>query len=75
MERPKSLGPIPNGARLEHGPFEIEVTKGIFSLGLGVGIDQTGMVTVKTLSSRSPISKDGNIRYTLILVYMQYIYC
>ena len=62
VERPKSLGPIPKGARLEHEPFEIEITKGIFGLGLSVGVGSTGMIVVTALTSRSPIRKDGNIR-------------
>ena len=63
VERPKSLGPVPKGARLEHGPFEIEITKGIFGLGLTVAMGTVGMIVVQSLTSRSPIKKDGNIRY------------
>ena len=62
VERPKSLGPVPKGKRLEDTPFEIEVTKGMFSLGLTVCMTEMGMIAVKSLSSRSPISKDGNIK-------------
>lgn len=62
VERPKSLGPVPKGARLEHGPFEIEFSKGIFSLGLTIGMGSVGMIVIKSLASRSPIKKDGNIR-------------
>lgn len=65
VERPKSLGPVPKGARLEHGPFEIEITKGIFGLGLTVGLGDVGMITVRALTTRSPITKDGNIRYNV----------
>ena len=63
VERPKSLGPVPKGVRLEHGPFEIEITKGMFGLGLSVGMGTVGMIIVQSLTSRSPIKKDGNIRY------------
>ena len=63
VERPKSLGPVPKGARLEHGPFEIEIAKGIFGLGLSVGMGSTGMIEVVALTSRSPIRKDANIWY------------
>ena len=62
VERPKSLGPVPKGGRLEHGPFEIEITKSIFGLGLTIGMGNVGMIVVESLMSRSPIKKDGNIR-------------
>ena len=62
VERPKSLGAVPKGKRLEDAPFEIEVTKGMFSLGLTVCMTEMGMIAVKSLTSRSPISKDGNIK-------------
>ena len=62
VERPKSLGPVPKGKRLEDAPFEIEVTKGMFGLGLTVCTTEMGMISVKSLTSRSPISKDGNIK-------------
>ena len=75
VERPKSLGPIPKGSRLEHRPFEIEITKGIFGLGLTLGMGNTGMVVVKALTSRSPITKDGNIRYDIISVSESDIEC
>lgn len=66
VERPKSLGPVPKGTRLEHEPFEIEVKKAVYSsLGLTVGINEIGMVFVKQLTQRSPITKDGNIRYCM----------
>ena len=63
VERPKSLGPIPKGARIEHGPFEIEITKGIFGLGLALGMSSVGMIVIQALTSRSPIRKEGNIRF------------
>ena len=62
VERPKSLGPVPKGQRLEHVPFEIEVTKSVLGMGLTIGTDETGMIVVKSLTSRSPITKDGNIK-------------
>lgn len=62
VERPKSLGPVPKGKRLEDAPFEIEVVKGMFSLGLTVCTTEMGMIAVKSLTSRSPITKDGNIQ-------------
>lgn len=61
-DRPKSLGPVPMGERKEHVPFEIEVIKGFLGLGITVGTDDTGMIVVKSLTSRSPITKDGNIK-------------
>ena len=60
--RPLSMGPAPHGKRLEDAPFEIQVTKGFLGLGLTVGMGETGMIFVKSLTSRSPILKDGNIR-------------
>ena len=63
VERPKSLGPVPKGNRLEGTPFEIEVVKGLLGgLGLTVCENELGMIAVKALTTRSPITKDGNIR-------------
>ena len=63
VERPKSLGPVPKGKRLDDSPFEIEVTKGILGgLGLTLCENELGMITVKALTARSPITKDGNIK-------------
>ena len=73
VERVKSLGPVPKGGRLESAPFEIEVSKGLLGLGITLGLDQMGMVFVKSLTARSPISKDGNIRYVHTHMYM-YMY-
>lgn len=64
VERPKSLGPVPKGKRLEDAPFEIEVMKGLIGgLGMTVCENELGMIAVKALTNRSPITKDGNIRY------------
>lgn len=64
VERPKSLGAVPRGRRLEDAPFEIEVTKGLLgSLGMSVCENELGMIAVKALTNRSPVAKDGNIRY------------
>ncbi len=60
--RPKSMSGVPKGERVDIGPFEIEITKGLFGLGLTVGTNEAGMVIVRTLTSRSPISKNGNIK-------------
>ena len=43
--------------RVDKGPFLVEVTKGFFSLGLTAGEDSTGVMVVKALQSRSPLSK------------------
>ena len=62
-DRPKSLGPIPKGKRLEDAPFEIEVSKGILGgLGMTLCENELGMISVKALTNRSPITKDGNIK-------------
>ena len=52
---------IQKGNRSEHVTFEVEIVKGIFSLGLTVGTNDTGMIVVKHLTTRSPIAKDGRI--------------
>ena len=63
VERPKSLGPVPKGQRLESDPFEIEVSKGrLGGLGLMVCENELGMIAVKALSARGPIAKNGNIK-------------
>ena len=63
IERPKSLGPVPKGQRLEDAPFEIEISKSLLGgLGLTVCENELGMIAVKALTTRSPITKDGNIR-------------
>ena len=63
VDRPKSLGPVPKGKRLEEAPFEIEVSKGILGgLGLTLCENELGMIAVKALTNRSPITKDGNIK-------------
>lgn len=58
----KKLAPTVFGSRSETGPFEIEVTKGFWGLGLTVGCDKTGVIFVKALTSRSSLSKDGNVK-------------
>ena len=64
VERPKSLGPVPKGTRLDDAPFEIEVSRGLIGgLGMSVCENELGMIAVKALTNRSPITKDGNIRY------------
>ena len=50
------------GSRSETGPFVIEVTKGFWGLGMTVDCDKIGAIFVKALTSRSPLSKDGNIK-------------
>ena len=62
VNRPGSLGPVPKGSRQDSCPFEIEVNKTALGLGLTLGMDETGMILVKSLTPRSPITKDGNIR-------------
>ena len=62
-DRIRSLGPVPKGERQGDAPFEIEVAKGLFSLGLSVEQDQnTGMIVVKSIASRSNLAKNGNLR-------------
>ena len=61
MEK-KKPAPILFGSRSETGPFEIEVTKGFWGLGVTVDCGTMGDIFVKALNSRSPLSKDGNIK-------------
>lgn len=51
--------------RSETGPFQVEVTKsGLRGLGLNVHMDSNfATIAVKSLASRSPLAKDGNLRY------------
>ena len=57
---PDSPTPVPD-SRVASGPFEVTVTKGLFSLGINVDLDQMGMICVKNVASRSPVGRDGNI--------------
>lgn len=65
MEKKKPIS-ILFGSRSETGPFEIEVSKGFWGLGMTVDCDKMGAIFVKALTSRSPLSKDGNIRLECI---------
>ena len=67
MEQKKKPSPVTFGSRNETGPFAIEVTKGFWGLGITVDSDKTGAIFVKALTSRSPLSKDGNIRLVVLL--------
>ena len=62
MVEKKKPAVISFGSRSETGPFEIEITKGFWGLGVTVDCDRRGAIFVKTLTSRSPLSKDGNIK-------------
>ena len=68
VNRPGSLGPVPKGSRQDSCPFEIEVNKTALGLGLTLGMDETGMILVKSLTPKSPITKDGNIRCVCVCV-------
>ena len=48
-------------------PFAVEVVRGFLGLGLQLGRDETGMVVIKSISTRSPVAKDGNIRSVVLL--------
>ena len=60
-KRPQSLQ-VPQGIRLENSPFEIKLKKGFFNIGATFSMNEMGMLAVKTLSPRSVISQDGNIK-------------
>ena len=52
------------GQRSETFPFSIELNKGVLGVGVKLMVDDsTGMLLIKTLSSRSIIRKDNTIRY------------
>lgn len=59
--RPPSLQVL-RGARVESSPFEIELKKGLFGIGASLALNQMGMLAIESLSSRSVISQEGNIR-------------
>lgn len=61
-DRPESLK-VPYGERLEKSPFEIELSKGLFGIGAKLIVDSMGMLAIKSLTARSVILKDNNIRY------------
>ena len=61
MER-KRPASIVFGSRSEMGPFEVEIIKGFWGLGLTVGCDDAGSIFIKAITSRSPVIKDGNIK-------------
>lgn len=56
--------------RSETGPFQVEVTKsGLRGLGLNVHMDSNfATIAVKNLASRSPLAKDGNLRYYISII-------
>ena len=68
MEQKKKLSPVTFGSRNKTGPFEIEVTKGFWGLGVTVDCNKTGAIFVKALTSRSPFSKDGNIKLVVTII-------
>ena len=68
MEQKKKLSPVTFGSRNDTGPFEIEVMKGFWGLGITVDCDKTGAIFVKALTSRSPLSKNGNIKLVVLVI-------
>jgi len=61
MER-KRPASIVVGSRSETGPFEVEIMKGFWGLGVTVNCDDAGTIFIKAIASRSPVIKDGNIK-------------
>lgn len=61
MER-KRPASIVFGSRSEMGPFEVEIMKGFWGLGVTVSCDDAGSIFIKAIASRSPVIKDGNIK-------------
>ena len=59
--RPTSLK-VPRGKRLEKSPFELEFRKGMLGLSIKFERNAMGMIEVKSLSSRSVLAKDNNVR-------------
>lgn len=48
--------------RVEEGPFQISVLKGILGLGMKVKVNDEGLAKIVEVQSTGPIAKDGNIR-------------
>lgn len=59
--RPRSLQ-VPRGERTEKSPFEIELKRGILGIGVSLTVNEMGMLVFTSMSSRSVISQDGNIK-------------
>jgi hypothetical protein len=59
--RPPSLQ-VPRGERAEKTPFEIELKKGLSGIGVGLTVNDVDMLVISSLSPRSVVSQDGNIR-------------
>lgn len=58
---PSSLQ-VPRDGRTEKSPFEIEFKKGLFGIGVDLTVNAMGMLVISSLSARSIISQDGNIK-------------
>ena len=64
QDRPRSLK-APRGKRLGNSPFEIELNKGVLGIGAKLTTNAMGMMAIKSLTSRSVIQRDNNIRLDL----------
>ena len=53
---------IPKGKREDSGPFEIELYKSMFGIGVQLVSDSMGMMAVKKIASWSAMAKNGNIK-------------
>ena len=64
--QPKPHAPSPAPVSKERGQegeiYEVEVKKGLLGLGIKVTTNESGLVVVKSLSSSSPLTKDGTMR-------------
>lgn len=68
MKQKKKLSPVLFGSRSETGPFEIEVIKGFWGLGMTIDCDKTGAIFVKALTSHGALNKDGNIKLVMLSI-------
>lgn len=53
---------IPKGKREDSGPFEIELYKSMFGMGVQLVSDSMGMVAIKKIASWSGMAKNGHIK-------------
>ena len=65
--------PVPEERRQEGEIYEVEVRKGLLGLGIKIDTNESGLVVVKSLSSSSPLTKDGTMR-SIISLYNAYMY-
>lgn len=62
--------------RSEGSPFQVEVHRGLLGLGLTVTMNSLcGQISVKSMTNRSPLTKDGRLRYIILIVSFKLYKC